>query len=184
MKKIIEQLKLLANQLDSYGHHTTANKIETLLIKTAQHIDPEKRFWAKVKKTPSCWLWIGAKDSGGYGICTIGGRNYSTHKLSWEWKNNTSVPSGQVLLHSCDTPSCVNPAHLRPGSQKNNVDDRVSKDRSAKGEDNGRARLKKKDVEKIKNLRDQGWTETSIAKLFDVGRSTISNILHNRTWNW
>lgn len=184
MKKILEQLASLSDQLDSIGDHSTADAIDNLLNKTAQLSDPKQRFWAKVNKTPSCWLWTGAKDGGGYGICTIGGKNYSAHKLSWQWANHINVPEGQVLLHDCDTPNCVRPDHLKPGTQKNNVEDRVNKGRSARGRNNGRARLKKKDVKRIKSLRNKGWTESAIAKLFGVGRSTISNILHGRTWNW
>lgn len=184
MKNILEQLAALSDQLDSIGDHTTADAIDNLLNKTAQLADPKQRFWAKVEKTPTCWIWHGAQAGGGYGICTIGGKNYSAHRLSWEWANGKPVPTGQVLLHKCDQPLCVNPEHLTPGTQQNNVSDRVNKGRSARGKDNGRARLKKKDVKRIKSLRNKGWTESAIAKLFGVGRSTISNILHGRTWNW
>lgn len=184
MKKILEQLTLLADDLDVLGDYTTAEAVDNLLKKTALYADPEQRFWAKVDKTPACWLWTGAKAGSGYGICTINGKNYSAHRLAWQWANGIPVPEGKVLLHKCDNPVCVNPDHLAPGSQQHNVSDRVNKGRSAKGKNNGRAKLKKKDVKKIKNLRNKGWTESAIAKLFGVGRSTISNILHGRTWNW
>lgn len=184
MKKILAQLVALSDKLDDLGHYSMAEEIDNLLIKAAAYADPQERFWAKVDKTPTCWLWNGAKTTGGYGICTIEGKNHSAHKQSWEWANEKKVPPGQVLLHSCDTKNCINPKHLSPGTQVSNVEDRVQKDRSAKGKDNGRARLSHKDVKKIKKLRTEGWTEGSIAKLFGVGRSTISNILHNRTWNW
>lgn len=183
MKKILEQLASLADQLDTSGYYNIAVEIDNLLKKTAFYADPEERFWAKVNKTPTCWIWQGAKTTGGYGIVTIGGKNYSAHKLSWQWANGKPVPEGQVLLHKCDNPLCVNPEHLTPDTQQNNVLDRVNKGRSAKGRENGRARLKEKDIKKIKSLRSKGWTETAIAKQFGVGRSTISNILHGRTWN-
>lgn len=184
MKKILQQLVSLSDQLDTMGDYTMADAIDNLLIKTAAYADPKERFWAKVNKTPGCWLWMGAKDSGGYGICTINGKNYSAHKLSWQWTNNKPVPAGQVLLHTCDTPNCVNPKHLTPDTQINNVLDRVKKNRSAKGKNNGRAKLKEKDVKKIRKLRQKGFTEGQIAKMFDIGRSTVSNILKQRTWSW
>ncbi len=183
---LLESLLLLASELDQGGHYKLASQVDGLIkqaLETSEDLI-RNRFWSKVNKTDDCWNWTGAKDSGGYGVCTVNGKNHNTHRLSWEWANRKKVPQGQVLLHSCDTASCVNPSHLTPGSQKNNVEDRVNKDRSAKGKRNGRARLTDKDIKKIKKLRAKGLTETAIAVLFGVGRSTISNVLHNRTWNW
>lgn len=187
MKRILERLASLADQLDSTGHYTMAGEIDNILKKTALYAAPEERFWAKVDKDPKhngCWIWLGAKTTGGYGIVTINGKNYQAHTLSYEWANKNKVPKGFVLLHTCDNKNCVRDTHLSPGTQIENIKDRVSKDRSAKGKNNGRARLKKKDIKKIKSLRNKGMTESAIAKLFGVGRSTISHILKNRTWSW
>lgn len=185
MKKILEQLVSLSNLLDATGHHDIAIAIDDISIKTAGYADPKERFWAKVDKTPTCWLWQGAKASSGYGICTIDGKNHSAHRLSWQWANKgKKIPKGHVLLHKCDNPLCVRPSHLEPGTQQHNVDDRVEKQRSARGKGNGRARLDQDDIKKIKALRETGMTESAIATMFNVGRSTISNILHNRTWGW
>jgi len=184
MVKLLEQLVSLSNQLDDLGHYNMAEEVDNLLIKTAAYADPKERFWAKVDKTPTCWIWLGAKAGSGYGICTVEGKNYSAHRLSWQWANNKKVPKGHVVCHECDQPLCVNPNHLFVHTQIGNVSDRVNKGRSARGRNNGRARLDQEDIRKIKELRNQGMTESAIAKMFDVGRSTISNILHNRTWSW
>lgn len=184
MKKILGQLVALSNYLDDLGYYNMAEEIDSLLIKTAAYADSKERFWAKVDKTPTCWLWLGAKATNGYGICTIDGKNYSAHRLSWQWANEEEVPKGHVVCHECDQPLCVNPNHLFTHTQQGNVLDRVNKGRSARGKNNGRTRLNQKDVKKIKALRSRGMTESAIAKMFGVGRSTISNILHNRTWNW
>jgi hypothetical protein len=183
---LFDGLIKLANALDKQGNFALASKIDDLIKQAKKTLDDKikERFWAKVKKTPTCYWWNGAKSSGGYGILTINNKNYAAHKLAWEWANNKKVPKGMVLLHSCDNRSCVNSDHLTPGTQQANVDDRVGKDRSAKGKDNGRARLDKADVKKIRQLREQGMSEGSIAKLYGVGRSTISHIVHNRTWQW
>ncbi len=188
MDKLLQKLALLSNQLDSTGYYSTAEAVDKL-IKMAIEIPREikKRFYAKVDKSPKhngCWIWTGARDSGGYGLVTVNGKNFNAHKLAWEWQQKKKVPKGMVLQHMCDNPLCVKPTHLIPGTQRNNVEDRVRKDRSAKGNQNGRARLNKKDIKKIKRMREKGHTESFIARTFNVGRSTISNILHNRTWNW
>lgn len=191
MIKILTQLVSLSNQLDLLGHYTIAEAIDNIIKIASVKISPEtkERFWAKVDKSPKykgCWIWVGARDSGGYGMVTIDGKNYNAHKLAWEWAHKRKVPKGLVLLHMCDNINgpCVKPSHLITGTQKNNVEDRVKKDRSAKGGQNGRAKLKNLDIKKIRKLRRDGWTESRIALLFGIGRSTVSNILHSRTWNW
>lgn len=185
MSKLLKTLASLSNSLDSIGCFKYADSIDALLTKTAKADKSKEKFWAKVdksKKHNGCWIWAGAKDSGGYGIVTIDGKNYAAHRLSYKWYYKRRVPKGFVLQHVCDKPSCVKPAHLIPGTQQDNADDRVRKNRSAINENNGRARLTKKDIRKIKKLRAKGLTQTAIAKLFNVGRSTISSVLSLRTW--
>jgi hypothetical protein len=73
----------------------------------------EERFWSKVRKTESCWLWTGA-GGGHYGRLVRGGRLDLSHRVSWELHNGP-IPDGLFVLHNCpggDTPACVNPDHL------------------------------------------------------------------------
>lgn len=65
-------------------------------------------------------------------------RHYLAHRLSYEIYNNMSLSPDQLVLHSCDVPNCINPKHLRVGTHKDNSDDKVSRCRQAKGEQNGR----------------------------------------------
>lgn len=183
---LLDKLASIADILDSNGHIVEAYQIDTLIKEAIDIADKlvKDRFWSKVDKTPKCWQWNGAVDSSGYGICTIGGKNYSTHRLSWQWANGKAVPKGLVLLHKCDEPRCCKPGHLILGTGNENVADRVKKNRSARGKGNGRARLTERDVKKIKKLRQKGWTEKGIALLYGVGRSTISHILRGNTWSW
>lgn len=90
----------------------------------------ERRFWDKVQKTPTCWLWTGAtKDGYRYGIIGPPGGHGSpirAHRLSWELANGP-IPSGMVICHSCDEPRCVRPEHLFLGTQRDNLFDARSK---------------------------------------------------------
>lgn len=90
----------------------------------------EERFWAKVQKTDGCWLWTAGTRSG-YGTLRSGGKRgpmIQAHRLSWELANGP-MPQGAHILHSCDNKLCVNPAHLRPGTQADNTQDAIERGR-------------------------------------------------------
>jgi hypothetical protein len=89
----------------------------------------EERFWRKVNKTETCWLWVGASDGGGYGMIGLDGKMAKAHRLSWIMSNGP-IPEGQWVLHHCDTPACVRPDHLFLGDRQANMDDMVAKGRA------------------------------------------------------
>lgn len=95
-----------------------------------QEIDINKRFWEKVKKTESCWLWTGAQKIDGYGTCYYKGTNHQAHRVSWELLRGPIAP-GLFVLHECDNPPCVNPEHLKVGTQKQNMQDCARRGRLA-----------------------------------------------------
>ena len=72
----------------------------------------EGAFWAKVTKTPSCWLWTGATQDKGYGTTAFHGRSSYVHRLSYEMHHGP-IPNGMAVDHTCWNRRCVNPAHLR-----------------------------------------------------------------------
>jgi hypothetical protein len=81
---------------------------------------PEDRFWPKVNKTPTCWLWTGALNSHGYGNFFDGQRVVGAHR--WLYiQTSGAVGDGLDLDHLCRTPACVNPAHLEPVTRKVNL---------------------------------------------------------------
>lgn len=98
---------------------------------------PASRFWAKVWKTAGCWWWMGSRGTGSkkcfYGDFRVGGGtrartiHKSAHRAAWEFTFGP-IPAGLSVLHHCDNPPCVNPAHLFLGTQTDNM-----RDASAKG---------------------------------------------------
>src|SRR5258708_26780104 len=88
----------------------------------------EERFWAKVCKTDSCWLWTGATRTGGYGAVGRNRKVVQAHRVAWEMAHGP-IMDDLYVLHRCDTPSCVNPEHLFLGTAKDNMDDFVAKRR-------------------------------------------------------
>lgn len=79
------------------------------------------RFWAKVHPQlhTGCWLWAGSTRSG-YAAYWDGARVVRGHRYLYELLLGP-VPEGLVLDHLCGVPSCVNPGHLEPVSQKTNL---------------------------------------------------------------
>lgn len=97
----------------------------------------EARFSKQVKKTASCWEWIGAKDQDGYGAfkAEVGGVRYlKAHRYSWVIHTGELITEELVVLHECDNPSCVNPSHLSVGTVKDNVHDMMGKGRHLFGD--------------------------------------------------
>ena len=88
------------------------------------------------------------------------------------------------VLHSCDTPACVNPAHLRIGTHSENMRDRHTRGRiDQRGEKGSKAKLKSADVLKAVVLRDAGMKHREIAALFGVSQSAIDLIMSGRNWS-
>lgn len=88
----------------------------------------EQRFWSKVEKTPTCWLWIGATFSNKYGHFVIDGKHCLAHRVAYELTYGP-IEEGLVLMHLCDNPPCINPEHLTPGTASDNMQDAMRKGR-------------------------------------------------------
>jgi hypothetical protein len=126
-----------------------------------------------------CWLWSGARTSSGYGVFSEG-RSVQTyaHRAFCEAVHGP-LGADTHVLHSCDNPSCVNPAHLWPGSRAANMADMCAKQRQALGERNAHARLVEQDVRQIRRDRRSG---AALATHYQVSPSTISRVRRRAGW--
>lgn len=90
-----------------------------------------KAFWSKVRKTTSCWLWMGARNTvpgEEYGFVAVNRRTQRAHRVSYAMKHGP-IPNGASILHTCDNPPCVRWSHLFEGTAKINAIDRNKKGR-------------------------------------------------------
>lgn len=130
------------------------------------------RFWEKVdKRSPEeCWPWTGATTFGGYGVIGLGRDHLiRAHRLSFEMHEGP-IPKGLIIRHRCDNPGCVNPAHLIPGTQKQNMDDAVRRGRTR-----GHPRkLTDEDVANIRLRVRSGEKKIRLAAEYSVARSYIT----------
>jgi hypothetical protein len=76
-------------------------------------------FWAKVNKTDGCWEWTRGK-SWGYGVHTSGGKRHKAHRFAYELLVGP-IPGGLTLDHLCRNRGCVNPTHLEPVTNRENI---------------------------------------------------------------
>lgn len=91
-------------------------------------ISNEARFWKFVQKSDNCWAWMGSRDVKGYGKFGLrpacGGSQYisiKAHRYAY-FLLRGPIPEGKVLDHiKCDNPSCVNPWHLIPSTNRDNT---------------------------------------------------------------
>lgn len=146
--------------------------------------DPEVRFFKKVKKTDYCWFWQGAKHSyKGYGSFYNGNKIVKAHRFSYEHFVG-QVPENYCVLHTCDNPSCVRPDHLFIGTNKDNVADKMSKNRHPRGQSCVNAKLSDDEVIEIKKAQQfYYWGQNSdLAHFYKVSNRTISQIKMGKLW--
>jgi hypothetical protein len=86
-----------------------------------KHVSPEPN--------SGCWLWTGFCDKDGYGRLAARGGTVFAHRAMWQFRNGP-MPPDLFACHSCDTPCCVNPDHIWPGTQQENVQDCHAKGRA------------------------------------------------------
>lgn len=93
-----------------------------------------RSFWrhVHVDHEGACWAWLGKinkRHRYGYFYVPGTGGHVRAHRFAWALAHGQAVPTGMHVLHSCDNPPCVNPAHLRIGTREDNMRDMVNKGR-------------------------------------------------------
>jgi hypothetical protein len=161
-------------------------------MQTAQHRKPrvrrvslQERFWRSVDKRDAaeCWLWTGGLNRLGYGVTSRKSVILRAHRVSYELHFGP-IPAGMHVLHSCDNRRCVNPAHLRTGTHKDNMRDRALRKRTflAQGELSKTAKVTAEQVLEIRRKRAAGIGPVELGREYGLRYNSIWNITTRRTW--
>lgn len=140
------------------------------------------RFWSHVDTSGgmfACWPWTGFRGRPGYGQL---GRNLRANRVAYELHNGPIPPDG-VICHTCDNPSCVNPAHLFLGTQLDNIADATRKGRVRHGEGHYHAKLTADDVREIRQRYAAGGISYSrLASLYGISIGTVGKLVRRQRW--
>ncbi len=134
-----------------------------------------------------CINWSKSLGHNGYGLTTRNNKTYRAHRLAYcDYHGiDHSDIKGMVVRHTCDNRKCINPEHLVIGTHQDNMDDMKKRNRTAKGEAHGRAKLSEVDIKTIRDRYIRGSKEhgsTAIAKDFGVAFQTVSKIINRHRW--
>jgi hypothetical protein len=140
----------------------------------------EKRFWEKVARgePDECWEWQAGRTSKGYGSFYIKGKNKRAHRVAYLLANGEAPPDGLFVMHSCDNPPCVNPAHLSAGSHRQNTDDRIAKGRAVYST----VVLAPCDVASIRQRVADGEKAADVGRAFNISYQRLYKLLHGETY--
>lgn len=130
-----------------------------------------------------CWKWIGYFNNKGYGNIGLFGTYHLAHRLIYQCYHGKINPN-ICVLHHCDNTVCVNPNHLFLGTQQDNLNDMVNKNRSGKGSKNSQSILTEENVIDIL-LGVQNGIYTSVTQIcskFQISEGPIRDIFKKRNW--
>jgi len=139
-----------------------------------------------------CHLWTGALGADGYGRISRGraAPKILAHRASYA-HHHGAIPDGMEVMHVCDTPSCVNPAHLRVGTHAQNMADMAAKGRAAltrhphnvrRGVDHPRSQFIAGDVQAIRQRYANGETLVGLAKSYGVRFGSIHSMVTGQSF--
>jgi hypothetical protein len=139
----------------------------------------------------ACWPWQAEITKAGYGRITDYWEKRLAHRYSWEIHNGCVIPDGMVVMHTCDVRICVNPAHLRLGTHKENTADMIAKGRAhmmgpknpRRGSENPRAKYTEEQILEIRRrYAEGGVTLQALADEYATTKTGIHKIVKRLIW--
>lgn len=133
--------------------------------------------------TTGCILWEGRLNPGGYGRISmrVGKRRWwMAHRIAYELASGP-IPDGLLVMHRCDVRNCVNPDHLRLGTQSDNIRDMYAKgrDNCPRGVDRRGAKL---NPAKVLAIRADPRIQREIAADYGISQSVVAEVRQGKAW--
>lgn len=141
-----------------------------------------------IDEISGCWNWSKSIGWHGYGKFAMNGKHWRAHRLSYQVFKGVEIKPGNLILHSCDNPRCVNPDHLSEGSHQQNSDDAKSKGRlkilseMRLGSRNRFSKLNESIVSDIKMRLRDGAKGVDLSAEYSISRAVISEIKTGKLW--
>lgn len=132
----------------------------------------------------ACWGWTGSTNDAGYAMAFVRDEKLRAHRLAYEIFVGP-IPKGMDILHGplCAERSCTNWRHLRPGTNTENVQDRVDFGHQVRGSKHYMAELTERRVEEILILfNDYHWTQQAILERYPMHPTTMHDVIYRKTW--
>ena len=133
--------------------------------------DIRDRFWEKVQKTDSCWIWKAGLDKDGYGQFSVRFKNFRAHRFAF-FLVKGGIDTGLVIDHLCKNKNCVNPNHLELTTVCEN---------SRRG---NQAKINMREARVIRQKYKTGlFTQKALGNIFGIGQDQISRIVTKNSRN-
>lgn len=142
---------------------------------------------APLQLSQDCLPFQGSRRKNGYGYTQFMGRQYLAHRLAFALNEclHPDALKGMVIRHRCDNPACINVEHLLPGTQRDNMADKVARRRHPRGEQCATSKLTADQVDEIRRTympRHPERGQRALARRFGVSQAAISHIVTGRSW--
>ena len=150
-----------------------------------QAVRTPEDFWARVEEQGDrgCRVWTGGRNNG-YGHLRFQGKVRYAHRVAWLLTHG-DLPTHLDVLHECDNPPCVNPAHLFLGTHADNMADKAAKGRvpRLRGSLNGHSRVTEAQVVEMRRLYAAGLAnQPELAARYGMHQSNVSLIVLGKHW--
>jgi hypothetical protein len=124
------------------------------------------------KEDCDCWFWVGFTNDKGYGRLRVYPyEKILAHRLSYIVYKGP-IAKGLEILHTCDTPRCVNPEHLKLGTHDENVADMLTKGRQ----------FSKLNKEQALEIYKSPLHPKELARIYDINIRAVYSIKSKETW--
>lgn len=138
----------------------------------------------QAQETDDCVLWPYAADKHGYGRIKVGSHTTLVTRLSCAMAHGQPPTPKHQAAHSCHTPACFNPRHLRWATPAENAADKVNDGTSRRGVPKWNSKVTADDVRLIRYQVAKGTPQSVFAKHFGLSSGAVSNIVSGKDWSW